>query len=108
MQTTPQLRNTSYVLTVPFAHAIASRLLPVNSSAPATEIRISPSENATPPSSLVAAKPSDASLAISANMSAPRPMKAPANMPSSDSVKSGRPALTTPNSPTRRAISFGA
>ena len=47
--TTTQLRATWRVLTQPSAHAIASRLLPVKSSAPATVTRIRPSENARPP-----------------------------------------------------------
>src|SRR5690606_11392760 len=43
-QTRHQLRSSSPVPTLPSAQAIASRLLPVNSSAPATTTMISPSE----------------------------------------------------------------
>jgi len=63
--TTTQLRSNSPVLMRPPAQAMASRLLPVNSSAPATVTRMSPSENTSPPSSREAAKPRLASLATS-------------------------------------------
>ena len=102
-----QLRSTSRVLTQPSAHAIASMLFPVNNSAPATVTRIRPSENDRPPSTRVAANPSPASLATSVYMSAPRPMNAPASMPSMDTVNSGMRALITQKSFTRPAISFG-
>ncbi len=55
--TTTQLRSSSPVEILPSAHAIASKLLPVNSSAPATTTSTSPSEKVTPPSTCRAAKP---------------------------------------------------
>ena len=64
-QTTAQLRSTSPVLTLPSAQAIASRLLPVNSSAPATTTSSSPSEKHTAPSTRPVAKDRPASLITS-------------------------------------------
>jgi hypothetical protein len=107
VHTTTQLRSTWRVVTHPSAHAIASRLLPVKSSAPATVTSTSPSEKLRPPSSRVAAKPRPASLATSVNISAPSPMKAPASTPSIARGSSGSFALTTQNSFTRPAISLG-
>jgi hypothetical protein len=105
--TSAQLRNSANVLTWPPAQAIAIRLLPVKSSAPATMTRMRPSENTNPPSRRDAAKPSAVSLATSVNINAPRPMKAPANTPSSACVSHGRRALTTPTLLMRAAMSCG-
>jgi hypothetical protein len=106
--TSAQWRSSSPLRTCPPAQAMAIRLLPVNSSAPATDTSSRPSENASPPISRCAAKPSEASLATSVNIIAPRPMKAPASTPSSASVRGGRRALRTPTSLTRCAICAGA
>jgi hypothetical protein len=59
--TSTQLRSTSNVVIRPSAQAMASRLFPVNSSAPATTTSSSPSENTRPPPTCDAAKPSVAS-----------------------------------------------
>jgi hypothetical protein len=107
-QTSAQLRSSAPVLTCPLAQAIAIRLLPVKSSAPAMTTRIRPSEKTSPPNTREAAKPSDASLATSVNINAPRPTKAPASTPSSACVAHGSRALATPTSRTRAATSCGA
>ena len=60
-----QFFSTSAVLILRSAHAIASKLLPVNSSAPATTTSSRPSEKHTPPRTREAAKPSVASLVTS-------------------------------------------
>jgi hypothetical protein len=91
----------------PSAQAITRKLLPVNNSAPATATRMSPRENASPPSTRVSAKPSDASLATSVKYSAPKLMKAPASTPSIAIVRSGSAALTMPMFSIFSAISFG-
>src|SRR5687768_5493918 len=62
-QTTVQFFSTSRVVSARCAQAMASRLLPVKSSAPATTTSTSPSENTSPPSTREAAKPSVGSLA---------------------------------------------
>jgi hypothetical protein len=105
--TTTQLRSTWRVLTQPSAQAIASRLFPVKSSAPATVTRIRPSEKAIPPTSREVAKPSVGSDATSVYMSAPSPMNAPASTPSIATVRNGICALTTQKSLTRPAICRG-
>ena len=107
MHTTTQLRSSAPVPTRPLAHAITMRLLPVNSSAPATTTSNSPSENARPPSSRDTANPGEGSLATSVNIIAPSPMKAPPSNPSRNSVGNGRPTLSTPMALTRWAISRG-
>ena len=48
-KTSPQLPQQAGLLTRWLAHAITSRMLPVNSSAPATTTRIRPREKAIPP-----------------------------------------------------------
>ena len=59
--TIAQLRSTSSVVILPSAQAMASRLLPVKSSAPAITTSSSPRQNTTPPSTRCAAKPRVAS-----------------------------------------------
>ena len=93
--------------TWPLAHAMTIRLLPVNSSAPATTTSSSPSENTIPPTSRCAANPRLASLATRVNISAPSPMKAPAITPSSADVDHGKRVFCTPTVRTRSAIWAG-
>ena len=106
--TSAQLRATSAVLIRPSAQAIASRLLPVNSSAPATTTSSRPSENTRPPTSWLAARPSVASARTITNSIEPRPMKAPASTPSISRGSVAMRALATPTVSTRRATSSGA
>src|SRR4051812_677059 len=53
MNTTSQLVSILRVRTLPLAHAMTIRLLPVNSSAPATTTMISPDAKTTPVNNLV-------------------------------------------------------
>src|SRR6266567_536524 len=105
-QTIAQFRSKSRVLIFPSAQAIARRLFPVNSSAPATTTRISPRENATPPSACLAANPREGSDLTITKYNAPRPMKAPAKILSINIESSGRRALATPIVSTFAAISL--
>jgi hypothetical protein len=102
------LRSTCAEVILPSAQAIARRLLPVNSSAPATITSTSPSENTRPPPICAAAKPSVASALTITNNIIPRPMKAPASVPSIKSGSVAMRAFATPTVSMRRATSLGA
>ncbi|AJR05443.1 hypothetical protein H744_1c0418 [Photobacterium gaetbulicola Gung47] len=105
--TTPQFINNSDVVILLSAQAIAKRLLPVNSSAPATMTSNSPREKVTPPSTCCMANPSSASDFTKVKYKPPRPIKAPANMPSITMESSGSLAFTTPMLSTFSAICLG-
>ena len=102
-----QFFSNSLVPRHPSAHAMASRLFPVNNSAPATTTSSRPSEKTTPPSTRESAKLKEASLATSVKYIAPNPMKAPASMASIHMVNKGNRALTTHTSLTRSATCLG-
>ena len=107
-QTSTQLRSSCAELILPSAHAMASRLLPVNSSAPATITSSSPSEKTSPPPICAAAKPRVASALTITNNIVPRPMNAPASVPSIKSGSVAMRALATPTVSMRSATSLGA
>ena len=76
-----QLRASCPVVICRAAQAMTTRLFPVNSSAPPTTTRISPSENASPASSRPGPKPSGLSVRTSVENMAPNATKAPASRP---------------------------
>lgn len=87
---------------------MTNRLLPVNSSAPATTTSKSPSEKTKPPTTCALANPSVASDLTSTNNIAPKPMKAPASTPNNSKGQAAMRALAMPTCSTRRATSAGA
>jgi hypothetical protein len=107
-QTSVQLRNTSDDVICRRPRPAARRLLPVNSSAPATTTSSNPREKTRPPTSCVAAKPSVVSAPTITNSIEPRPMKAPASTPSISRGSVAMRAFATPTVAIRRATSLGA
>ena len=105
--TNSQLRSITRRLISRDAQAIDTKLLPVNSSAPATTTRIRPSENASPPSNRVTPKPSSESVTTTRKNTAPSEMKAPASTASTSTLSRSAVALATPTDSTRAAISLG-
>jgi hypothetical protein len=104
--TQSQLRRTSRTRISPLAHAIASRLLPVKSSAPATTTSTSPRQNPRPPKRRVMPKPSADWVMITVEKIAPMETNAPASTPSTRRVSVSVWALATPpcgTSPTSAA-----
>ena len=77
--TIPQLRNSCHGVMRRVAKLMTIRLLPVNSSAPATTTSISPSENPTPANSRVVPNPSPECVAMIVAKIPPSAMKAPAS-----------------------------
>ncbi len=89
------------------AHAMATRLLPVKSSAPATTTSIRPSEKVIPPMTLVGPRPRPLSVMARVAKAAPTPMKAPASTERAMVLENDSRALATPRSRTLPAISSG-
>ena len=90
------------------AQAIAIRLLPVNSSAPATTTRIRPRLKERPPSRRAGPKPRSLPVITTRNRKAPSEMKAPASTESTNRVSASVRAFATPARATSCAISRGA
>ena len=86
---------------------MATRLLPVNNSAPPMTTRTSPRLNAAPPISLVIPNPAVEPVTTTAKNSAPRLMNAPARTASTSMVTASFRALVTPRLRTRSAICCG-
>lgn len=89
------------------AQAIARRLFPVKSSAPATTTRTSPRQKLKPPSKRVTPKPRPALVTTTVKKRAPSEINAPASIASTTSVTVSVCAFTTPRRSTMRAISRG-
>ena len=105
----PQLRATEPRVIRRDAQAMASRLLPVNSSAPPTITRIRPSENASP--AAIRTKPYGTTPALPAATvvakAAPSATNAPASTASTNVGNSPATALRAPTSLALAAISDG-
>ena len=89
------------------AQAMANRLLPVKSSAPATTTRTSPRLKLKPPNKRVTPKPKLALVITTVKKRAPSEMKAPARTARARSVTASVRAFATPSCSARRAISRG-
>ena len=108
--TIPQLRSTAVRGIRPLAKAMTIRLLPVNSSAPATTTAMRPRQKTRPPNSLTRPKPMPAAdkpvVTIVAKI-APHAIKAPASTARANMVGVLSSALATPTLSMRLAIFAG-
>ncbi|MNG02337.1 hypothetical protein D3C84_853630 [compost metagenome] len=101
------MRSSSPLAISLLAQAMASRLLPVNSSAPPITTSTRPRQKPRPPSRRVTPKPSSLPVTTTVNNNAPKEMNAPASTASTSRVRLSARALATPISATRRAICCG-